>query len=61
VNPDEIKALRLKMKLSQEAFAGELETTMSTVNRWERGHAKPTKRFITLMRQMREELDAHGN
>lgn len=41
--PDEIKALRKQLGLSQEALAEKLGVSFSTVNRWERGHRAPTK------------------
>ena len=37
----EIKKLRRKCFLSQEAFARELEVSFSSVNRWEGGRSKP--------------------
>lgn len=37
-----IKALRESMILSQEEFAKYLGVSFATVNRWERGHHKPT-------------------
>ena len=38
---DEIREVRKKLGLSQEAFAKELRVSFATVNRWERGHASP--------------------
>ena len=37
----EIKNLRQRCFLSQEAFARELKVSFSSVNRWEGGRAKP--------------------
>ena len=37
-----IKLLREKMFLTQEEFADYLGVSFSSVNRWERGHYKPT-------------------
>ena len=39
---DDIKKLRQKMFLSQNAFAEEIGVSYTTVNRWEMGHAKPS-------------------
>ena len=39
--PEEIKKIRQRCFLTQEAFAKELEVAFSTVNRWEGGKAKP--------------------
>ena len=38
---DEIKSIRKKCFLSQEAFDRALEVSFSTVNRWESGKSKP--------------------
>jgi transcriptional regulator with XRE-family HTH domain len=43
-----IKLIRKNRLLSQEAFAKELGVSFTTVNRWEKGKAKPT--FKTLKR-----------
>jgi len=38
---EKVKFVRRKLFLSQVALAKELKVCFSTVNRWERGHAKP--------------------
>lgn len=38
-----IRELRLRLGLTQEEFAHALAVTFSTVNRWENGHARPSK------------------
>lgn len=43
-----IREIRIKSLLSQEAFAKELNVSFATVNRWEKGRAKPN------MSKMRE-------
>jgi DNA-binding transcriptional regulator YiaG len=40
---DVIRRLRHRLHLTQEELARELDITVSTVNRWEQGHAKPSK------------------
>lgn len=40
---DEIRSLRKKLGLTQEEFAHAVAVTFSTVNRWENGHARPSK------------------
>ena len=48
----DIKQIREKLKLTQEQLAGELGVSFTTVNRWERGHAKPSplaKKCIELL------------
>ena len=39
----QIKELRKGLGLTQEEFAHAVAVTFSTVNRWENGHAKPSK------------------
>jgi len=46
MKPDEIKAIRKKMAVSQEKFASLLGTTTVSVNRWERGRVKPSRLYL---------------
>lgn len=41
--PQSIRDLRLRLGLTQEEFAHAIAVTVSTVNRWENGHATPSK------------------
>ena len=43
VSGTEIRELRKRLGLTQEEFAHAVAVTFSTVNRWENGHAKPSK------------------
>lgn len=43
ISGDRIRELRQEMGLTQEEFARVVAVTFSTVNRWENGHAKPSK------------------
>ncbi len=38
-----IRELRVRLGMTQEEFAHAVAVTFSTVNRWENGHAKPSK------------------
>ena len=38
-----IRELRTRLGLTQEEFAHAIAVTVSTVNRWENGHAAPSK------------------
>jgi len=42
MTPDEIKALREKFSVSQETLARVIGVSWRTVNRWEKGEAKPS-------------------
>jgi DNA-binding transcriptional regulator YiaG len=52
-----IRELRLRLGMTQEEFAHAVAVTFSTVNRWENGHAKPSK----LARRAIEALAKRGN
>jgi putative transcriptional regulator len=39
----DIRELRVRLGMTQEEFAHAVAVTFSTVNRWENGHAKPSK------------------
>jgi len=41
--PQAVRALRMRLGLTQEEFAHAIAVTVSTVNRWENGHARPSK------------------
>lgn len=46
---DDIKCIRQKCFMSQEAFAKELGVSFATVNRWESGKTKPTYKTMKLI------------
>lgn len=46
---DDIKRIRLKTFLTQEAFAKELGVSFNTVNRWEKGKQKPSIKVMKLI------------
>lgn len=47
---EQIKNIRIKLLLSQEAFAKELNVSFATVNRWETGKTKPN---ISAIRELK--------
>jgi len=49
LSPVEIKAIRLKEKLSQPIFALVLNTSVSTVKQWEQGDKKPSGIALKLL------------
>lgn len=48
-NPKQIKALREKLKISQPVFARYLNTSESTIEKWERGDKKPSGAALKLL------------
>jgi len=51
-----IKALRLKMGLTQEDFAHRLGVTLPTVSRWEHGKSKPSRLAKKALEEVMKEV-----
>ena len=47
--PKSIARIRRKIKLSQAAFASLLNTSLSTIQKWERGDKKPSGAALKLL------------
>ncbi len=47
--PEEIKGIRLKNEVSQVAFAAYLNISLSTIQKWEWGQAKPKGPSLKLL------------
>nr|WP_292272625.1 helix-turn-helix domain-containing protein [Marinobacter sp.] len=59
VPPEKIKALREKVHVSQAVFAAILNTSLSTVQKWEAGAKKPSGPSLKLLNLIeRKGLDA---
>lgn len=54
---EELKRLRQRTFLSQEAFAKELKVSFSTVNRWESGKTKPN---LSAMKSIKDFCASNG-
>lgn len=54
---DNIKTMRQKLFLSQDAFAKELAVSVSTVNRWEIGKSVPN---LSTMKRIKDFCDRHN-
>jgi putative transcriptional regulator len=48
----DIKELRMKLGLTQERMAQELGVSFKTVNRWEKGRAKPSAMARKLLNEL---------
>jgi len=55
--PTLIRTLRQRLGLSQEKFAAKLGVSFQTVNRWERGRAKPSQLAMNAIRQKLSEME----
>lgn len=49
---DRLRSLRHNLNLSQASFAAKLGVSVRTVNRWENGHAYPSKMALKLLEDM---------
>ena len=52
MHKEDIISLRKKLCLSQQALADLLGTTVTSVSRWENGHAKPMKVYVMILRKL---------
>jgi putative transcriptional regulator len=55
MSPDELKAIREKLRLSQAVFADYLHTGVTTYQNWEQGRAKPNKQALILIRMVEKD------
>ncbi|MDZ7995179.1 MAG: helix-turn-helix domain-containing protein [Nostoc sp. EfeVER01] len=55
-----IRELRGTTSLTQEQFAASLGITYSTVNRWEKGHAKPSSLAMQKIEGMLKDMGELG-
>lgn len=53
INIEEIISFRKSINLTQEQFAALLGTTQGTVNKWERGHRKPSRLYVKEINNLR--------
>jgi putative transcriptional regulator len=63
INPDypsTVKEVRKQLALSQEDLARELGVSYATVNRWEKGRAKPSKLARAQLDGFCEKMEAQG-
>ena len=58
---DEVKIIRQKCLLSQEAFAKELGVSFATVNRWEKGKNQPTYKALRIIKEYCEKNNVDFN
>lgn len=55
MSPDELKAIREKLRLSQAVFADYLHTGVTTYQNWEQGRTKPNKQALLLIRMVEKD------
>lgn len=56
-----IKSLRKRLGLSQERLAARLDVTFSTVNRWENGHAEPSRLALNQLEDLIQAMGPSGS
>lgn len=57
MKPEEVKALRRKLKLTQEEIAYQIGVSFSTYNKWENGRNKPSPLAVDKMKTMEKEAN----
>ena len=60
MNAIEIKEIRERLNLTQEALAHLLGVSFQTINRWERGLFKPSKLALDKIKQLEEKEKVNG-
>ncbi|MEA5496652.1 helix-turn-helix transcriptional regulator [Limnoraphis robusta Tam1] len=56
-----ILTLRKRLGLSQEKLAAQLGVSFQTVNRWERGHTRPSQLALSVIKQKLIEMEQDGS
>ena len=59
MTPEEIKSLRLSLRLTQREFATRLKVEPITVLRWERGYTRPCKKMVKRIARQAERSNNH--
>lgn len=54
LTPEEIKAIREKLNLSQAVFAHRLRTSVRTYQNWEQGRTKPNAQAVLLLKMVNQ-------
>lgn len=60
MNSEEIKQLRIKLNMSQQAFAVKLGVGITTVNRWEVGSNKPSRLAEEKLQKLLKKVNKNG-
>lgn len=54
LTPEEIRAIREKLNLSQAVFAHRLRTSVRTYQNWEQGKTKPNAQAVLLLKMVNQ-------
>ena len=52
ITPQEVRAIRERLNLSQAVFAHKLRTSVRTLQAWEQGRTKPSQQATLLLRMV---------
>jgi DNA-binding transcriptional regulator YiaG len=58
--PEQVRALRARLGLSQEAFARRIGTRQQTISEWETGARRPRRMSRRLLRMVAEESGGYA-
>ena len=61
MNPQEIKNIRNKLGLTQDAFAHLIGISCQTINRWERGVFKPSRLALDKIKSLDKNEGSNEN
>lgn len=59
MTPDEITELRYSYGVTQEKFASMLGSTVTSINRWENGKAKPSRMYLKELKQLKAQIGSY--
>lgn len=59
MTPEEIKAIRQSLGITQNKFAQLLEASPITINRWENGHVAPSRLYIKELKELRSKSGSY--
>ena len=60
MSAEDIKKIRDKLGISQEALAHVIGVSFQTINRWERGACKPSRLALEKIKQLAEKEKENG-
>lgn len=59
MKPEEIKEIRTTLRVTQEKFAALVGTTVTTINRWENGKAKPSRLYVRELKDLKKNYGSY--
>ena len=57
MTPAQIRALRIKLALTQKKFADRIGVSLNSLNKWENGHVTPSYLAMDSLEQVAKSID----